>query len=155
MAKEMNTEKKVENLIAPVILKDNYELVDVEFVKEGQNWYLRIFIDKEGGVTVDDCETVSRAVEKVLDVEDPIEQAYILEVSSPGLDRPLKKDSDFVKYAGETVDVKLYKAVDKQKEFQGILKGLDGTVVTITDENGAELSFDRKDIALIRLAVLF
>lgn len=155
MAKEMNTEKKVENLIAPVILKDNYELVDVEFVKEGQNWYLRIFIDKEGGVTVDDCETVSRAVEKVLDVEDPIEQAYILEVSSPGLDRPLKKDSDFVKYAGETVDVKLYKAADKQKEFQGILKGLDGTVVTITDENGAELSFDRKDIALIRLAVLF
>ncbi len=155
MAKEMNTEKKVENLIAPVILKDTYELVDVEFVKEGQNWYLRIFIDKEGGVTVDDCETVSRAVEKVLDVEDPIEQAYILEVSSPGLDRPLKKDSDFVKYAGETVDVKLYKAVDKQKEFQGILKGLDGTVVTITDENGAELSFDRKDIALIRLAVLF
>ena len=155
MAKEMNTEKKVENLIAPVILKDNNELVDVEFVKEGQNWYLRIFIDKEGGVTVDDCETVSRAVEKVLDVEDPIEQAYILEVSSPGLDRPLKKDSDFVKYAGETVDVKLYKAVDKQKEFQGILKGLDGTVVTITDENGAELSFDRKDIALIRLAVLF
>lgn len=104
---------------------------------------------------MDDCETVSRAVEKVLDVEDPIEQAYILEVSSPGLDRPLKKDSDFVKYAGETVDVKLYKAVDKQKEFQGILKGLDGTVVTITDENGAELSFDRKDIALIRLAVLF
>ena len=155
MAKEMNTEKKVENLIAPVILKDNYELVDVEFVKEGQNWYLRIFIDKEGGVTVDDCETLSRADEDVLDVEDPIEQAYILEVSSPGLDRPLKKDSDFVKYAGETVDVKLYKAVDKQKEFQGILKGLDGTVVTITDENGAELSFDRKDIALIRLAVLF
>ncbi len=155
MAKEMNTEKKVELLLFPVIEENCYELVDIEFVKEGQNWYLRLYIDKDGGVTVDDCEFVSRAVEAVLDEKDPIEQAYILEVSSPGLDRPLKKDSDFVKYAGEIVDVKLYKAVNKQKEFQGELKGLEGAIVTITDSDGNELSFDRKDIALIRLAVLF
>lgn len=155
MAKEMNTEKKVEALLAPIIEANNVELADVEFVKEGQNWYLRIYIEKDGGVTIDDCEVVSRAIEKVIDEKDPIEQAYILEVSSPGIDRPLKKDADFVKYAGEVVDVKLYKAIEKQKEFQGNLKGLEGTVVTIIDDDGKELSFERKDIASIRLAVLF
>lgn len=155
MAKEMNTEKKVEALLAPIIEANNVELADVEFVKEGQNWYLRIYIEKDGGVTIDDCEIVSRAIEKIIDEKDPIEQAYILEVSSPGIDRPLKKDADFVKYAGEVVDVKLYKAIDKQKEFQGNLKGLEGTVVTIIEDDGKELSFERKDIASIRLAVLF
>ncbi|MGE4213707.1 MAG: ribosome maturation factor RimP [Anaerotignaceae bacterium] len=155
MAKEMNTEKKVEALLAPIIEANKVELADVEFVKEGQNWYLRIYIEKDGGVTIDDCEVVSRAIEKVIDEKDPIEQAYILEVSSPGIDRPLKKDTDFVKFAGEVVDVKLYKAIDKQKEFQGKLKGLEGTVVTIIDDDGKEVSFERKDIASIRLAVLF
>lgn len=155
MAKEMNTEKKVEALLAPIIEANNVELADVEFVKEGQNWYLRIYIEKDGGVTIDDCEVVSRAIEKVIDEKDPIEQAYILEVSSPGIDRPLKKDTDFIKYASEVVDVKLYKAIDKQKEFQGKLKGLEGTVVTIIDDDGREVSFERKDIASIRLAVLF
>lgn len=155
MAKEMNTEKKVEALLAPIIEANKVELADVEFVKEGQNWYLRIYIEKDGGVTIDDCEVVSRAIEKVIDEKDPIEQAYILEVSSPGIDRPLKKDADFVKYAGEVVDVKLYKAIEKQKEFQGKLKGLEGTVVTIIDDDGKEVSFERKDIASIRLAVLF
>ncbi|MEA5085548.1 MAG: ribosome maturation factor RimP [Lachnospiraceae bacterium] len=155
MAKEMNTEKKVEALLTPIIEANNVELADVEFVKEGQNWYLRIYIEKDGGVTIDDCEVVSRAIEKVIDEKDPIEQAYILEVSSPGIDRPLKKDTDFIKYASEVVDVKLYKAIDKQKEFQGKLKGLEGTVVTIIDDDGREVSFERKDIASIRLAVLF
>ncbi|HCT65161.1 MAG TPA: ribosome maturation factor RimP [Lachnospiraceae bacterium] len=155
MAKEMNTEKKVEALLAPIIEANSFELADVEFVKEGQNWYLRIYIDKDGGVTIDDCEIVSRAIEKIIDEKDPIEQAYILEVSSPGIDRPLKKEADFVKYAGEVVDVKLYKAINKQKEFQGRLKGLENTIVTIIDDEGGELSFERKDIAAIRLAVLF
>jgi len=155
MAKEMNTEKKVEALLAPIIEANKVELADVEFVKEGQNWYLRIYIDKDGGVAIDDCEAVSRAIEKVIDEKDPIEQAYILEVSSPGIDRPLKKEADFVKYAGEVVDVKIYKAINKQKEFQGKLKCLEGTVVTIIDDEGEELSFERKDIASIRLAVLF
>lgn len=155
MAKEMNTEKRIEVLLVPIVEANKVELVDVEFVKEGQGWYLRIYIDKEGGVTIDDCEIVSRAIEKVIDEKDPIEQAFILEVSSPGIDRPLKKETDFIKYAGEVVDVKLYKAIEKQKEFQGKLKGIEGTAVTIIDDDGKEVSFERKDIASIRLAVLF
>ena len=155
MAKVNNTESKVEALTAGIIEELGYELVDVEFVKEGQNWYLRFYLDKEGGISIDDCEKASRRIEKLLDEKDVIEQAYILEVSSPGLDRQLKKDKDFVKYAGSVVDVKLYKAVDGNKEFQGTLKGLEGSMVTIEDENGNELSFDRKDIAVIKLAVIF
>lgn len=155
MAKLNNTESKVEVLVSGMIEKMGYELVDVEFVKEGQNWYLRFYLDKEGGINIDDCEKASKAIEKLLDEKDPIEQAYILEVSSPGLDRQLKKDKDFVKYAGSLVDVKLYKAVDGSKEFQGTLKGLEGNIITIEDENGNELSFDRKDTAVIKLAVIF
>ena len=155
MAKVNNTESKVEVLVSGMIEKMGYELVDVEFVKEGQNWYLRFYLDKEGGINIDDCEKASKAIEKLLDEKDPIEQAYILEVSSPGLDRQLKKDKDFVKYAGSLVDVKLYKAIDGSKEFQGTLKGLEGNIITIEDENGNELSFDRKDTAVIKLAVIF
>ena len=155
MAKVNNTESKVEVLVSGMIEKMGYELVDVEFVKEGQNWYLRFYLDKEGGINIDDCEKASKAIEKLLDEKDPIEQAYVLEVSSPGLDRQLKKDKDFVKYAGSLVDVKLYKAVDGSKEFQGTLKGLEGNIITIEDENGNELSFDRKDTAVIKLAVIF
>ena len=155
MAKVNNTESKVEVLVSGMIEKMGYELVDVEFVKEGQNWYLRFYLDKEGGINIDDCEKASKAIEKLLDEKDPIEQAYILEVSSPGLDRQLKKDKEFVKYAGSLVDVKLYKAVDGSKEFQGTLKGLEGNIITIEDENGNELSFDRKDTAVIKLAVIF
>ncbi len=155
MAKTNNSEKKVEAILMPIIEEKNFELVDVEFVKEGPNWYLRIYIDKEGGITIDDCEAVSRALEVELDKNDPIEQAYILEVSSPGIDRPLKKESDFVKYAGEIVDIKLYKAFEGSKEYQGALKGLENNIVTITDDNGKEISFDRKDIAGVRLAVIF
>lgn len=155
MAKANNSEKKVEAILMPIIEEKNFELVDVEFVKEGPNWYLRIYIDKEGGITIDDCEAVSRALEVELDKNDPIEQAYILEVSSPGIDRPLKKESDFAKYAGEIVDIKLYKAFEGSKEYQGALKGLENNIVTITDDNGKEISFDRKDIAGVRLAVIF
>lgn len=155
MAKANNSEKKVEALVLPIVEEKNFELVDVEFVKEGPNWYLRIYIDKEGGVDINDCEYVSRTLEAKLDEADPIEQAYILEVSSPGIDRPLKKESDFVKYAGEIVDVKLYKAFEGSKEYQGALKGLENNIVTITDENCKDISFDRKDIAGIRLAVIF
>lgn len=155
MAKTNNSEKKVEAILMPIIEEKNFELVDVEFVKEGPNWYLRIYIDKEGGITIDDCEAVSRALEVELDKEDLIEQAYILEVSSPGIDRPLKKESDFAKYAGEIVDIKLYKAFEGSKEYQGALKGLENNIVTITDDNGKDISFDRKDIAGVRLAVIF
>jgi len=153
--KETNTEGKVRNLLTQVIEETGVELVDIEFAKEGQNWYLRIYIDKNDGITIDDCEKTSRIAEKILDEKDIIEQAYILEVSSPGIDRPIKKDEDFEKFAGEIVDIKLYKAINKQKEFQGALKGLEGSIVKIVEENSEELSFERKDIASIRLAVLF
>ena len=98
MAKPNNTEAKVLPILEPIIAEKGLELVDLEFVKEGVNWYLRVYIDKDSGVNIDDCEAVSRALEVKLDEKDPIEQAYILEVSSPGIDRPLKKDADFVKY---------------------------------------------------------
>lgn len=155
MAKEKNSEKKVEELLIPIIEEKNLELVDIEFVKEGPNWYLRIYIDKENGVSIDDCEVISKALEKRLDETDPIEQAYILEVSSPGIDRPLKKEKDFIKYAGEIVDIKLYKPFDGKKEYQGELKGLQDKIITIIEEDGKEISFTQKEIASIRLAVIF
>ena len=148
-------EEIVIQYLKPIIEKNNYELVDVEFKKEGANWYLRVYMDKEGGFTINDCEEVSRFLEQKLDADDPIEKAYILEVSSPGLDRPLKKDEDFVKFAESVVDVKLYKAVNKRKEFQGILKGLENNIVTIELEDGSAMNFSREEIASIRLAVLF
>lgn len=154
MAKGSNTEQKVLPYLEPIAAENAVELVDLEFVKEGANWYLRVYIDKEGGVTIDDCEAVSRALEAKLDADDPIEQAYILEVSSPGIDRPLKKDADFVKYQGETVDVKLYKAKDGRKQFQGKLLGLAEDVLSIEEEDGETLAFERKDVASVRLAVL-
>lgn len=153
MAKGSNTEQKVLPYLEPIAAENAVALVDLEFVKEGANWYLRVYIDKEGGVTIDDCEAVSRALEAKLDADDPIEQAYILEVSSPGIDRPLKKDADFVKYQGETVDVKLYKAKDGRKQFQGKLLGLAEDVLSI-EEAGETLAFERKDVASVRLAVL-
>lgn len=148
-------ENKIGQLVMPIMNENNFELVDIEFLKEGSNWYLRIYVDKQGGFTIDNCELVSKQLGEILEKDDPINQPYILEVSSPGLDRPLKKESDFVKYKGEVVDIKLYKAINKTKEFQGILKGLENGIVTIEDETGKELSFSRQEIAIIRLAVLF
>ncbi len=148
-------EKTIEQYVKPIIEANNFELVDIEFVKESSNWYLRIYADKEGGFTLNDCELVSKELSKILEQNDPIEQAYILEVSSPGIDRPLKKEEDFVKFKGEIVDIKLYKSINKKKEFQGILKGLENNIVTIEDEYGETFSFSRDEIAIIRLAVIF
>lgn len=155
MAKPNNTEAKVLPILEPITAEKGLELVDLEFVKEGVNWYLRVYIDKDGGVNIDDCEAVSRALEVKLDEKDPIEQAYILEVSSPGIDRPLKKDADFVKYQGEIIDVKLYKAQDGSKQYQGKLLGLENGVLSIEEENGTIVKFEQKDIASVRLAVIF
>ena len=155
MAKANNIEAKVMPLLEPIVEANGLELVDLEFVKEGVNWYLRVYIDKDGGVNIDDCERVSRALEAKLDEHDPIEQAYILEVSSPGIDRPLKKESDFVKYQGEIIDVKLYKAQDGSKQYQGKLLGLEEGVLSIEEENGNVVKFEQKDIASVRLAVIF
>lgn len=150
-----NIEATVIEYLKPIILEYNYELVDVEYVKEGATWFLRIYIDKDGGITIEDCEKTSKAIEVVLDEKDPIKIPYILEVSSPGLDRPLKKEEDFERFKGRIVDIKLFKAVNNQKEYQGELQGLVDGVVSIITEDNEELSFARKDIAIIRLAIIF
>ena len=155
MSKRENYEKKAEALILPIINKNNYELVDVEFIREGSNWFLRAYVDKEGGFSVNDCEKVSREFSDLLDKEDFIEESYILEISSPGLGRPLKKDKDFERSIGEEVEVKLYKAFEEQKEFSGTLEAYDAQTVTIGFEDNTEKTFERKNIALIRLAIDF
>ena len=154
MAKK-DYESRTEAMLVPIVEAKGFELVDVEWVKEGANWYLRAYIDKENGITVDDCEEVSRALSDVLDEEDFISENYILEVSSPGLDRPLKKEKDFARSIGKDVEVKLFKAIKKEKEFVGILKAYDEDTVTLEMEDETEMQFKRSDIARIRLAFFF
>lgn len=148
-------EKKAEALAQPIVDSFGFELVDVEYVKEAGTWYLRLYIDKEGGITIDDCEVVSRAFSEKLDQEDFIDSAYIMEVSSPGLGRPLKKEKDFRRSMGKEVEIRTYRPIDKQKEFYGILSAYDDSQVTITTENNEEKVFLKTDIALIRLAFDF
>lgn len=145
-------EKRTEELILPILDERGFELVDVEFVKEGSSWYLRAYIDKPGGIMVDDCEIVSRALEAKLDQEDLIKEAYILEVSSPGLGRPLKKDKDYVRNEGKEIELRLYKSFEHEKEFRGVLKNWSKGSVTILTEDERELEFSRKDLALVREA---
>ena len=155
MARREEYESKVETWLLPLLEKNQFELVDVEYVREAGIWYLRAYIDKEGGITVDDCELVSRAANDILDEQDFVEESYIFEVSSPGLGRPLKKEKDFVRSIGEEVEIRTYRAIDRQKEFVGLLKAYDDSTVTITYEDDTEQTFDRGDIALIRLALDF
>lgn len=155
MTKRGEYESKVESYLMPLMEEHNFELVDVEYVKEAGNWYLRAYIDKEGGIAVDDCEVISRKLSDWLDEKDFISESYILEVSSPGLGRPLKKEKDFERSIGCEVDIKLYRAVNRQKEFTGMLKSYDKETVTIQVEGDEEMVFNRADIALIRLAFDF
>ncbi len=155
MSRKEIYEQRTEELLLPVIEECQFELVDVEYVKEGGNWYLRAYIDKEGGITVDDCELVSRRMSDLLDEEDFIDESYIFEVSSPGLGRPLKKEKDYQRSLGKEVEIRTYKAIEKEKEFYGILKSYDETTVTIEMEEDKEMIFAKKDIALIRLAFDF
>ncbi|MCI6498457.1 ribosome maturation factor RimP [Lachnospiraceae bacterium HCP1S3_C3] len=155
MAKNKEYEAMTEELVLPMIEENKFELVDVEYVKEGGNWYLRVYIDKPGGINIDDCELISRALSDKLDEKDFIEDAYILEVSSPGLGRPLKKDKDFTRNMGEMVEIKLFRQINKQKEYEGILKAFDKETVTIEADDGEDIVFERSDIALIRLALDF
>ncbi len=154
MTRREEYESRTEAFLLPVLAEHNFELWDVEYVKEAGTWYLRAYIDKEGGIAVDDCEVISRILSDWLDQTDFIEDSYILEVSSPGLGRPLKKERDFERSLGEEVEIRLYKALNKQKEFTGILKAYDKENVTIETAEG-ELVFNRPDIALIRLAFDF
>ena len=155
MSKREVYEQKTEELITPFVEDKGFELVDVEYVKEGGNWYLRAYIDKPGGITVDDCEVISRSLSDKLDEEDFIEGAYILEVSSPGLGRPLKKEKDFVRNMGQEVELRTYRAIEKQKEFRGILYAYDKSSITLDVEEGEKLVFDRSNVALVRLAFDF
>ena len=138
----------------PIAERLGLEIVDVEFVKEAGTYYLRAYLDKEGGITIDDCEAASRALSDELDKEDFISESYILEVSSPGLDRPLKKDKDFDRSIGRDVEIRLFKADDGVKEYRGSLKAYDKDTVTVL-VNDEEKNFERKNISLIRLAFAF
>lgn len=155
MAKKEDYELRTEKLLEPIMDKTHFELVDVEYVREGGNWFLRVYIDKPGGIAIDDCELVSRALSDLLDKHDFIPDAYILEVGSPGLGRQLKKDKDFARSIGEEVEIKLYRAINKQKDFFGILKAYDKDTITIELEDETEMILERKDIAMIRLALDF
>ena len=155
MSRREEYEEKTEKLLEPIVSELGFELVDVEYVKEGGTWYLRAYIDKPGGITVDDCETVSRRFSDILDEKDYIEDSYVFEVSSPGLGRPLKKEKDFARSLGEEVEIRTYRPIDRQKDFIGILKSYDEDTVTITYEDESEQLFDRSSIALIRLALDF
>ena len=154
MSRREEYEKKAEALLAPIVEQAGFELVDVEYVKEAGNWYLRGYIDKPGGITVNDCEAVSRIFSDKLDENDFIEDSYIMEISSPGLVRPLKKEKDFARSVGKEVEIRTYRPIEKQKEFSGILTAYDDNSVTI-DEDGSLRRFDRKEIALIRLKIEF
>jgi ribosome maturation factor RimP len=155
MAKRESYEGRVEAYLQPLMEEHHFELVDVEYVKEAGSWYLRAYIDKEGGIAVDDCEVISRKLSDWLDKEDFIEDSYILEVSSPGLGRPLKKEKDYARSIGKDVEVRLYRAVEKQKEFTGALESYDDKTVTIALEDGSHMTFEKVDIALVRLALDF
>ena len=154
MSKKEIYEQKAEALLEPIVAEHDFELVDVEYVKEGSNFYLRAYIDKPEGITVDDCEVVSRTFSQKLDEEDFIEDTYIMEVSSPGLGRPLKKEKDYKRSMGKELEIRTYRAVNREKEFYGILTAYDENSVTI-DCEGEEKTFQKSDIALIRLAFDF
>lgn len=155
MSKREIYEQKTEEILLPIVEEYRFELVDVEYVKEGSTWYLRAYIDKPGGINIDDCEKVSRRLSDILDEKDYIDDAYIMEVSSPGLGRPLKKEKDFKRSLGEEVEIRTYRMMDKQKEFFGILKEYDDSTVTIMQEDETFKTFAKSDIALIRLAFDF
>ncbi len=144
-----NIAEKVYDLIKNTVEEQNVTLWDVRFVKEGASWYLRVFIDKEDGISIDDCTNISHAIDPVIDAEDPIDKAYYLEVCSPGIERELTRRFHFESVVGEKIKIKLYKALDGKKEFIGKLKSV-GEEIVIETENG-EFAFNLKDISKANL----
>lgn len=136
---------KIYGLIEPAVLSLGVTLWDVRFLKEGASYYLRVYIDKSGGVTIDDCVAVSHAIDPIIDEADPIDKQYYLEVCSPGLERELTRDSHFVAANGQRVKIRLFAAVDGKKEFSGILKTEGEQITLITDEG--EIKTERSKIA--------
>lgn len=155
MSKARDYEAKTESLILPIVERMEFELVDVEYVKEGSTWYLRAYIDKEGGITVNECADVAREMNVLLDELDFIPDSYIFEVSSPGLGRPLKKEKDYIRNMGKKIEIRTYRAINRSKEFYGLLKAYDDKTVTIETEDGEDMVFEKTDIALIRQAIDF
>lgn len=151
---KINIQQEITKLVEPIVDDLNYELVDVEFVKEGANWYLRIYIDKPGGIGIDDCQAVSERISDILDKKDPIEQSYYLEVSSPGLERPLKTERDFIKYKGELVELKVFQPIDGKKLFEGELVGLVDDKIVI-NQDGNTIEFEKNKVAIVKRAVKF
>ncbi len=147
-------EQIAKDLVMPILEKNNFELVDVEYKKEGSHWYLRVYIDKEGGITLDDCQLVSEYLSDRLDEVDPIEHSYILEVSSPGLDRPLKKPRDFERNIGKEIEISLYAPIDKRKKFEGELIEFTGDKIIIL-YNGERKEFDMKNVSLVKPVIKF
>jgi len=143
-------EEKIGQMVEPVIEKNGMELVDVEFVKEGQEWFLRIFIDKEDGITLDDCELISRAVSDILDREDPISQSYHLEVSSPGIERPLKKTKDFLRFINNTIEIKTFLPIAGKKKHRGkLIKADEDNIALLVGQE--EIVFPRDMISKANL----
>lgn len=154
MSRREDYESRTEALLQPIAAGQGVEIYDVEYVKEGSDYYLRAYIDKPEGVNITDCENVSRALSDALDREDFIPDAYILEVSSPGLGRAFKKDRHLARSIGQEVEIRLYKPLEGNKEYTGVLKSFDGSNIMVTGEDG-ERTFARNDIAVIRLALDF
>lgn len=150
--------KKVEEIVydlsKPVVDRQGFELVDVEYLKEGSDWYLRIYIDKDGGIAIDDCKSVSEEISDLLDEIDPIDHTYIFEVSSPGIERPLKNERDYIKSLNKEVEVKFYKPFDGKKTLEGLLIGYTDKNVTI-DINGKQFDINKEIIALIKPLIKF
>ena len=145
-----NVESLAQELLCPILDEAGFEFVDLEYVKEGRDFYLRAYIDKEGGININDCEAVSRAFEEKLDEKDLIKDAYILEVSSPGLTRPLKKERDYIRNMGKPVEIRLYSPKNGIREFIGTLRAYDDETVMIETEDEGDMTFKRSEISLIR-----
>ncbi len=155
MAKREEIERRVEEILTPILDGFGFELWDVEYVKEGKEYYLRAYIDKEGGIMIDDCVDVSRKLSDILDAEDLIEEAYTLEVSSPGLGRKLVKDKEYERSIGRDVDVKFYRPVDGTKELTGKLTAFDKDTITVEIDDIGPKILPRSDIAMVKLSIDF
>lgn len=148
------TEDITRDIALPILSDLGYELVDIEFIKEGANWFLRLYIDKPDGITLDDCQKASQKIGDALDKQDPIKHNYYLELSSPGLDRPLKTEKDFIRYKDHKVDISLYKSIEGSKNHTGRLIGLKDNIIKIEVGN-RNLEFNRDDVAIVRLTIEF
>ncbi len=165
MSKREEYEARAEKILEPVMEANHFELIDVEYIKEAGNWHLRAYVDKEGGITLDDCELVNRTWSDIMDEEDFIPESYILEVSSPGLGRPLKKEKDFRRSVGEDVDVRFYQGRKipagkngkevSVKEITGTLKAFTKETITLETDFAEEYEILRSDISVIKLAIDF